>query len=303
MVKLINKPSQPVAYQRSTDTAYCSASRNTKSNVMEMSAKDPGVLKWGVGLDSTNGDSQIDELQSMSKAISLQLTNILSGLRNNCADRTGRISQFSPSSLEFEKMKSSVLRIQCLVRKLNLFCGMYTSENRPVQLYDVVKEFIGRFTKDLPKHIAVEIHAPNQLPLISSDPILIEKLLRHLCKNAVEAMQSCGHSIRINLTAGINDKVQQTLSQSRKPSSFVRLTVEDTGTGISECNLDRIFHPFYSTKEEKTGRGLGLSEVYGIVKCLGASIEVKSIVGAGTAFDVFFPAFKNSRGSCMYTNE
>jgi len=124
---------------------------------------------------------------------------------------------------------------------------------------------------------------------IKGDPIQIEQVLMNLILNARDAMPR-GGDLRIE-TANVDADTMYVASQVEAiRGPYVRVTVQDTGTGISPESLDRIFEPFFSTKFPDKGTGLGLSIVHGIVKQAGGHITVESTPDVGTSFSLFFPA-------------
>lgn len=122
--------------------------------------------------------------------------------------------------------------------------------------------------------IWMEDYVPETLPLVQGDLQKLQQVFLNLFVNAVHVMTEGG---LIYMDAGI------------EPDGYVRININDTGTGIDPKNIERIFDPFYTTKEVGKGTGLGLSIVYGIVKKHGGYIEVKSKMNIGTTFSIFLP--------------
>ena len=123
---------------------------------------------------------------------------------------------------------------------------------------------------------------------IEADQVQIQQVLMNLFVNAADAMPGGGDLIL--KTANVTDKNLQEKIYVVKPGNYVRLTVSDTGKGMDKEILDRIFEPFYTTKELGRGTGLGLASAYGIIKGHGGYIDVESEKGRGTTFTVYLPA-------------
>jgi PAS domain S-box-containing protein len=140
---------------------------------------------------------------------------------------------------------------------------------------------------NFPPNMVVEMNFGHGLRNIQADRSQIEQVTMNLCLNAVEAM---GESGCLSVSTSNEDVGDDQLDSNGdlKPGPYVVLTVTDTGCGIDEENLSRIFEPFFSTKS--TGRGLGLASIYGIVKNHQGDIFVESQRGQGATFRVFFPA-------------
>ena len=123
------------------------------------------------------------------------------------------------------------------------------------------------------------------LPLIWGDPDLIKQVVMNLLVNAQQAIEGSGVvTVRTRLCPDAGHAQGDTAAHA-----MVELTVSDNGCGIAAANLERIFDPFYTSKEPGKGTGLGLSVSHGIVRTHGGRIQVQSILGEGSTFHVFLP--------------
>jgi CheY-like chemotaxis protein len=128
---------------------------------------------------------------------------------------------------------------------------------------------------------------------ILADPTQIHQVVLNLCTNAYQAMQEDGGLLKVSL-----DQIQfnpDDLSDhlDLDTGDHLKFTVTDTGLGMNEQTMQRIFDPYFTTKEEGKGTGLGLAVVYGIVGAHKGAIQVKSEPGKGTTFEVFFPCIRS----------
>ncbi len=153
----------------------------------------------------------------------------------------------------------------------------------------IVKEVIKLMRATLPTTIRIEKYIDPYCMKIEGDPTQLHQITMNLITNAYHAMEEEGGVLTVKLQ---NNEGPFTGFQA--DSDFqgpgVVLTVSDTGTGIGEDIIDRIFDPYFTTKGDEKGTGLGLSVVHGIVKNYGGFIKVDSTPGEGTTFDVCFPA-------------
>ncbi|MCP4717491.1 MAG: response regulator, partial [Deltaproteobacteria bacterium] len=122
-----------------------------------------------------------------------------------------------------------------------------------------------------------------------ADPTQFHQILMNLCTNAGHAMQKDGGDLEIRLKEIFLHKNNLSVSSQLKSGPYLRLTVKDTGHGISKDNLGRIFEPYFTTKGQGEGTGLGLAVVHGIVKDHGGDINAYSEIGKGTIFNVLLP--------------
>lgn len=180
-------------------------------------------------------------------------------------------------------------RAQHLVRQLLVFSRREASHPRALNLNEIIEGMIRMISRVLGEHIELEFRPGPNLPSIQADPHLLEQVLMNLCVNARDAMTDGGH---LRLTTEVVDLSDTEIRSDPwlRPGRFVRLSVSDTGCGIRREVRDRIFEPFFSTKEVGKGTGLGLATVYGIVKQHEGFIQVASEGGCGTAFHIYLPA-------------
>ncbi|WP_028567172.1 hybrid sensor histidine kinase/response regulator [Salisaeta longa] len=136
--------------------------------------------------------------------------------------------------------------------------------------------------------ISVVTDPPEELPNIVGDATQIQQVLMNLCVNARDAMDDGGRITISASTVTITDAdARRTLDAA--PGTYVRVSVEDTGSGIPPDVVDKVFEPFFSTKPEGEGTGLGLSTAYSIIKSHNGFMDVDSAPGEGTTFDLYLP--------------
>ena len=128
----------------------------------------------------------------------------------------------------------------------------------------------------------------NEPCTVVSDPVQIEQVVINLAVNARHAMQPDGGKLHVSTSVVTIDEASLK-GNERKAGTFVKLAVEDEGCGMDADVLEHLFEPFFTTKSQESGTGLGLATVYGIVKQSGGHVDVKSVVGRGSTFELFFP--------------
>ncbi|HHL39491.1 MAG TPA: PAS domain S-box protein [Deltaproteobacteria bacterium] len=176
-----------------------------------------------------------------------------------------------------------------LTRQLLLFSRSEPASHVPLCLNKVITALTGMLAPLIGESYAIKVENDSALKPVSADRGNMEQVITNLVVNARDAMPEGGTiTIRTeNVVLGRSDCNEMAGS---RPGSFVKLTVEDRGAGISDDELERIFEPFYTTKKSGTGSGLGLTVVYGIVRDHGGWINVRSAPGEGSAFEVYLPA-------------
>lgn len=175
-----------------------------------------------------------------------------------------------------------------MVRQLLTFARGIDGRREPVDVQRLVAEVVRILDETLLKSVAVSTSIPDRLPWILGDTTQLHQVLLNLCINARDAMPQ-GGLIRLSVEA---TRVDQTFAQQlvgAREGLFLVVSVEDSGIGMSAEVIDRIFDPFYTTKEVGRGTGLGLSTSLAIIKNHGGFIRVMSEPGRGSRFSVYLP--------------
>jgi signal transduction histidine kinase/CheY-like chemotaxis protein len=181
-------------------------------------------------------------------------------------------------------------RARELVNQILTFSRKGKAAGRPMQIGLIIKEALKMLRASLPSTIELRQRIQQNLPSIMADPTQIYQVLMNLCTNAGHAMRDKGGVLEVSLVPVIFDSQEAVPHPDLKPGKYQKLTVRDTGQGMEGAVLDRIFEPFYTTKEQGEGTGMGLAVVHGIIKAHDGAIMVQSEPGKGTCFDLFFPS-------------
>lgn len=179
-------------------------------------------------------------------------------------------------------------RAAALTQKLLTFSKRQIIEPLPIDVNDLISEIKMMILRLMPENIELDFRPANDIGTIMADPGQIEQVLINLSLNARDAMPSGGTLLIETETITIDEDFVSQHSWS-KQGTFVHLSVSDNGTGISAAALEHIFEPFYTTKPEGEGTGLGLAVVFGIVQQHQGFINVHSDTGMGSRFNVYLP--------------
>jgi len=180
-------------------------------------------------------------------------------------------------------------RAKDLVRQILLFSRTTAINRTPISTIPIIQEVCKFLRSSLPTTIEIKQQINITRGWIMADATQLHQILMNLCTNAGHAMQKTGGELHVILDEVILNENDLMTCSDLKPGSYLQLTVKDTGYGISQENLEHIFEPYFTTKEQEGGTGLGLSVVHGIVKDYGGEIKVYSEPGKGTVFHVIFP--------------
>ncbi|MBW2055818.1 MAG: response regulator, partial [Deltaproteobacteria bacterium] len=180
------------------------------------------------------------------------------------------------------------IRARDVVRQLLSFARKTPLEQKPYKVDAIITGTLKLLRSSIPKNIEFRFNIPKKTQTILADPTQINQILINLSNNAVDAMPD-GGILEVNIKNAILDKDAASQIPDLNPGSYVILTVNDTGQGINPELENRIFDPYFTTKEIGKGTGMGLSVVHGIVKSHRGLILVDSELGTGTTFSIFFP--------------
>jgi len=187
-----------------------------------------------------------------------------------------------------ETMKAST-RARELVKQILAFSRKNDYECKPVQADKIICESLKILKSSLPSSIDIQVDIDPDVGLIAGDDVQIQQVVINLCTNAAHAMKMDGGTLGISLVnVALNEEDVSTYPEIQS-GLFLKLCVSDTGNGIPGHVMDRMFDPYFTTKQKGKGTGLGLSIVQGIIKAHNGFITVDSVLGKGAVFNVFFP--------------
>lgn len=180
-------------------------------------------------------------------------------------------------------------RAKDLVKQILAFSRQTDEERAPVKVGAVVKEAIKFLRATIPSTIEIKIRIPEASGAVLANSVELHQIIMNLCTNAVHAIGEHGGVLEVDVQNIEIDQTQKKDFIELDTGAFVRLSVKDTGYGMTPDVLERIFDPYFTTKEKGVGTGLGLAVVHGIVAKSGGAIKVKSTPGLGTTFHVYLP--------------
>jgi two-component system, cell cycle sensor histidine kinase and response regulator CckA len=195
-----------------------------------------------------------------------------------------------PSFQDIMQIKQNANRAASLVRQLLAFSRRQTLRPQVLDLGEVLSDLTILLRRLIGEKVTLEVVHGRDLWSIKTDISQFEQVIVNLAVNARDAMPGGGKLVV--RTSNVTDSdCARFLYKPMTPGDYVLVEVSDTGSGIPADIIDKIFEPFFSTKEVGKGTGLGLSTVYGIVKQTGGFIFPESEVGGGTTFRIFLPRY------------
>ena len=231
---------------------------------------------------------KMEALGTLTGGVAHDFNNILAAIIGFTELVADHVPKGSREAHHLKRVMESSLRGRDLVRQMLTFSRKTEQEKKPLSLSSIVKETVDLIRATTPTTISIKVDTLSESGLILADPTQMQQVIMNLCTNAAHAMREKGGTLDIQVN---NHSVSPSNGNPHgiKPGLYTRLTVRDTGAGMSPDIMDKIFDPFFTTKKLGEGTGLGLSVVHGIVKQSNGHITVESEPGKGSTFTVYFP--------------
>jgi len=234
---------------------------------------------------------KMESLGTLAGGIAHDFNNILSPIIGFTELIMDDFPKKSTTHDHLSEILTAASRASDLVSQILTFSRKTDTAYSPVALNIILKESLKMLRSVIPSTIEIRQGLADS-GLVMSSPTQIHQIIMNLCTNAVHAMDKDGGVMELDLRkVELNQDTAAALDVI--PGTYLRLTVSDTGEGIPPEVLDRIFEPYFTTKEVGQGTGLGLSVVHGIVKNHGGAIVCRSVPNKGTTFEVYLPGIKS----------
>src|SRR3954470_22165678 len=231
---------------------------------------------------------KMDMVGQLAGGIAHDFNNVLSAIMMANDFLLNAHKPTDPSFQDIMQIKQNATRAATLVRQLLAFSRRQTLRPQVLALGDALSDLTMLLRRLIGEKVKLDLMHGRDLWPVKVDVSQFEQVVVNLAVNARDAMPDGGKPTgrTANVTA---DEAAQLTHKGMPAADYVRIDISDTGTGIPADIVDKIFEPFFSTKEVGKGTGLGLSTVYGIVKQTGGFVYVDSVPGEGTAFHIFLP--------------
>lgn len=234
---------------------------------------------------------KMEAIGTLAGGIAHDFNNILSAIVGYTEISRDGIEENSSLYSNLTCILDASWRAKDLVNQILMFSRESEQESRPIKITLPIQEALRLIRASVPTTIEIRQDIGTDSVVIA-DSTQIHQLVMNLCTNAAHAMREKGGVLTLRLS---DVKITSDLLSKYpdlRAGTYAKLSVSDTGHGIQPHLINRIFDPFFSTKEKGEGTGMGLSVVHGIVKNHGGGIYVQSTVHKGTTFDIFMPVFE-----------
>lgn len=235
---------------------------------------------------------KMEALGTLTGGIAHDFNNILGIIIGNVELAIDDVPEWNPARMNLEQIKIASIRAKNVVLQLLGFCRKTELAKKPMKIDDIIDESINLLRSSIPSSIEIRADISKNSGMINADPTQIHQILINLCTNASYAMEAEGGILKISIKKiVVNDETTAQYNETM-PGQYLQLTVKDTGCGIEPAIRDRIFDPYFTTREIGKGSGMGLAVVLGIVKNHEGAIFISSESGKGTTIKVLFPVIE-----------
>ena len=239
--------------------------------------------------ESLREAQKLEAIGTLAGGIAHDFNNILNVIMGYAQLAIRQTSEDDRRREMFMKINEAGKRAAVLVRQILTFSRQNVKEKRPLQLHLIVKETVKFLRGTLPASLIITQDIDKDCSSALADPAEIHQVVLNLCTNAYNAMGETG-VLGITLhEVEVGEKNGRDLPEL-PDGKYICLSISDTGSGMDDKTMERIFDPYFTTDKKKMSSGLGLSVVHGIVKNCGGAILVESAPGKGSRFDVYLPA-------------
>ncbi len=238
--------------------------------------------------DQLRQAQKMEAIGRLAGGVAHDFNNILTVIMGYTTILDEKVKEGEDISTDVEGIKKASQKATALTRQLLAFSRRQVLRPKLVDLNELVKEMEKMLQRLVSEDVTIHIHPEALGATVFVDPGQIEQVLMNLVVNARDAMPE-GGSVTIKTEDREFQGDDSTITGIISPGEYICLSVEDTGTGISEEDREKIFEPFFTTKPDDKGTGLGLATVYGIIKQSKGYIQVDSGKGRGSIFKVYIP--------------
>ncbi len=233
---------------------------------------------------------KMEAVGTLAGGIAHDFNNILTPILGYAELTIKMIPQSDPVAPHLKAIHSAGLRAKELVQQILTFSHQTTHEKKVLKPYPLLKETLKLLRSSLPTTIEIRENISKECGSILGDPTQVQQIVMNLCTNAYHAMREHGGMLAVTLKkVNIQAKDTKVLGLEMEPGPYIVIEVSDTGCGMDTQTMNKIFEPYFTTKNKGEGTGLGLAIIHGIVKSYGGHITVYSELNKGTTFHVYLP--------------
>ena len=237
---------------------------------------------------------KMEAIGNLAGGIAHDFNNMLFPLVGYTELLQDEIPNDGPSQEYIDEIIRATTRARALVKQILTFSRQEDHEVMPIKIEPVISEAVSLLHATIPASIDIQKYLDPDCGTVFADPTQVHQIVINLATNAYHAMEDGSGILRIGLKQ-VRLEAERHTFIDLPPGEYAQLSVSDTGTGIDKSIIDRIFEPYFTTKDKSKGTGLGLSVVQGIVKNYKGDIHIYSEPGKGTQIHVYLPIVESRK--------
>jgi PAS domain S-box-containing protein len=230
---------------------------------------------------------KMEAIGTLAGGIAHDFNNVLYSIIGYTELTMDDVPEGSVAQSNLKEVFKGAMRAKDMVQQILAFSRKADTEKKPIKVQSAVTEALKLLRTSIPATIEIRQNIDADCSPVLADSTQIHQVIMNLATNAYQAMREKGGVLELNL---MEEEIRSDDSDlDLHPGKYLKLTVSDTGHGMDNVVVEKIFDPYFSTKGPGEGTGMGLAVVHGIVKDHGGDIEVYSKLGEGTTFSVYLP--------------
>jgi PAS domain S-box-containing protein len=247
---------------------------------------------------------KMEAIGTLASGVAHDFNNILSAVIGYSELALPEVAPGAPVHGYLRQILTAGMRARDLVQQILTFSRKDERQLLPIKAASQVKEALKLLRSSLPETIEISQHIDPGIKPVLADSTQIHQIVMNLCTNAAHAMEAKGGRLNVSMSQILLSERDTALHPGLMPGKHLKLSVQDTGRGISPEIMQKIYDPYFTTKEKGKGTGLGLSVVQGIVQSYGGVIYAYSEPNHGTTFNVYIPSVnEQTMGEGLVTSE
>jgi two-component system cell cycle sensor histidine kinase/response regulator CckA len=269
-------------------TGWCRRATAWRSSLRKISEQKQEQREREELREQLQHAQKMESLGRLAGGIAHDFNNLLTPILAYANMGLMQLAEGAPLQEEMQEIRHAAERATGLIRQILTFSRKQPMQVHPVALNAVVEGLARMLRRLVGDDVEVDLQLDPELGNVLADPTRLEQILINLVVNARDAITEEG---RVEIST-MNRDIAADDPEARtgiEPGAWILLEIRDSGSGMADDVISRVFEPFFSTKDQVKGTGLGLSIVYGLVKQHGGHIRCESELGRGTAFRLFLP--------------
>ncbi len=237
---------------------------------------------------------KMETVGTLAGGIAHEINNLLSVILGRVELTLLDLPEWSPNRKSLKEILNASIKAREVVRQLLCFARKSLPNLKPIDINAIVEKSVKTILASVPEKVEIRLDLPSEPQTIMGDPAEITQILANLYSNAVHAMKKKGGIMDVSVSPIRIHSESPEKQKEMGSGDFVKLTVEDSGEGMAPHVMERIFDPYFTTREVGEGTGMGMAVVYGFVKKCNGEIHVKSEIDKGTVVELLFPKYQDT---------